>query len=805
MAQSLPTSSETVPGEALGVISNSSFIQLVNNAFKNYQSTLALSRSPLANSALITPTLVKDDVSPTAEERAHGLRLLLQWAVNQIAPGAIETPMGAYRPLDDPLWLNPHWWRYNILRHRYIEPLHPDDFIDGGRYTETLIALTGIPSTDTFFDERNRAIRDVTQRLRQQLIDGKAINELQRLALEKAILPIIDQEYPLKLMGIASIFTEVFPRTLLNQIASRESIPQISQHLEYLIQQRLLLVGDNNSNLWMSSALRNYIYQRHVERELQRWHAQAASFYATQSSLLNVVTHWRLAGQHSKAIEILLSSADELVKELYISELISALNQFEEHQVTASQWRELQILLSELYQKRSQREDALEACRRALKVTKKAADQARIYRRMGKLYEKYNQRHALTYYQQAVERLQIDAEELPYVLKDRGWLYILSSAWELAEQDLTKSLELAPQNERDLRADIFDAFAGLYRNQKENDLALQYAQDALAIREEMGNLLRIATSQNNLGLIYGAAADYQNSIAAYTEALETYEKLHDSENCVGMHLNIGAAYFKMGDIQEAINCYCRGLEICQQRKLPLAELKTHYNLAEAYAEIESVEMARQHWQLGYRLSLESSFTEQVNLFQALQTTFPFLNPQERQSNRATETNSDIKPIEAWEHEDRSIIELANKQQITPKLLINQLHISKATATRKLATLVAKGVLEKHGKGRGTYYTLPQHSAPVAATSSAKVRTSTALPKPIDLGWVRQKLDTEVPALSEQYAIKVIAIRTQNSQANPPLRLEAEFHTLPDLFTFFALEQQIAELLDIDVDLKPRQD
>jgi hypothetical protein len=112
-------------GPLIGLLSDTSFTQLVNTALRNYQSTLALSRSELANSPLVTPTLVKDEASPTAEERGHGLRLLLQWAVNQLMPGAVAYPLGQYRPLDDPTWRDPRWWRYNILRHRYLEPLHP--------------------------------------------------------------------------------------------------------------------------------------------------------------------------------------------------------------------------------------------------------------------------------------------------------------------------------------------------------------------------------------------------------------------------------------------------------------------------------------------------------------------------------------------------------------------------------------------------------------------------------------------------------------------------------------------------------
>ncbi|MBW7885734.1 MAG: hypothetical protein H3C34_24510, partial [Caldilineaceae bacterium] len=70
-------------------LSDPDFTQLVNEAYKSFGSILALSRSPLAASPLVAPTLVLDDVAPTAEERGRGLRLLLQWALEQLAPGAV--------------------------------------------------------------------------------------------------------------------------------------------------------------------------------------------------------------------------------------------------------------------------------------------------------------------------------------------------------------------------------------------------------------------------------------------------------------------------------------------------------------------------------------------------------------------------------------------------------------------------------------------------------------------------------------------------------------------------------------------
>ncbi len=136
-------------------------------------------------------TLVLDDLSPTPEDLGRGLYIVLQWAGEQLAPATPDYPIGQMRPLDDPTWRDPLWWRYNILRHRYLEPLHPDDFVEGGRFTDTLLSLTGIPTADTFYDERNRAIREAAEVIQRELATGYANVDLQRMSLREILQPLM--------------------------------------------------------------------------------------------------------------------------------------------------------------------------------------------------------------------------------------------------------------------------------------------------------------------------------------------------------------------------------------------------------------------------------------------------------------------------------------------------------------------------------------------------------------------------------------------------------------------------------------
>ena len=149
---------------------------------------------------------------------------------------------------------------------------------------------------------------------------------------------------------------------------------------------------------------------------------------------------------------------------------------------------------------------------RALQASPTPALLAPAYRRLGKLYEQRNPLHALAYYRAAEERFAPDDPELVTLLKDRGWLHILRRAWPAAEQDLLHALEYVQVAQRAVRADIFDALASLHRNQRQLSLAVDYAQQALALREAEGLPLPVAKSLGNLGLLYTSTGDYVQAV-----------------------------------------------------------------------------------------------------------------------------------------------------------------------------------------------------------------------------------------------------------------------------------------------------
>ena len=809
MATSAPTlhtqTNHPPTSQMVALLSDTTFTQLVSDALRNYQSTLALSRSDLANSPLVTPTLVKDESSPTAEERGHGLRLLLQWAVHLLAPAPVTFPIGQYRPLDDSTWHDPRWWSYNILRHRYLEPLHPDEFIEGGRYTESLLALTGISSSDAFFDERHRAIRAVAQRLRQQLIDGQASGDLQRLALQEALQPLAKQAEAMRVLGIAATFDDIFPRPLLLEITAHERIHSPTVLLSTLIAQRYLLTGDEGKSLWMSPILRRYVYDLQAKEEGRQRHRWIASYYETENDALRAARHWQRAHEDARAMRVLMPAVPDLLNELQVKALVELLQQTEARRLEPEQWYGVQLLLCDLFQRAGQYEDTLAACRRALKATPDPTQQARVYRRMGKLYESRNQAHALRYYQQAVERFDATEPELAELLKDRGWLYFYRQEWENAEADLQQALLTVGPEANRLKADILDATASLYRERGQRALALTYAERALAIREEVGDLLAIAKSLGNLGFLYRAMGDYHHAILAHQEALATYEKLGNKELMAAAWLNIGAAHYHNHTLDAAIHAYKQSLDIGQAMRLPLIELKAHYNLAEAFAATNHPDQALRHWQAGYQLCQQHGFADQAADFLELaqEIGVPAVMPQDQPTDAGENYASLLDPFSyanaphantiRLSAEEQMVIDLAQReQQITARRLMVAADISRATATRRLTALAERGLLTAHGQGRGAYYALAE-VAPASTISPAATATHDTTTKET----LAILLLQEKATLAARYGVIALAILT-----TAPTKIVVRFAQPPDLPTFFALRQHLTIVLHQDIDLLP---
>lgn len=787
------------------VPTDGALVQQLAEAFKSSGSVLALSRSPLAQGPLVAPALVLDELSPTLDERGQALRHALQWAVEQLAPEPAPFPFGSERPLDDPTWRDPHWWRYSILRHRYLEPLHPDEFVEGGRYTETLLALTGIPSADLFYDERNRALREAAQWLQRQAQQGVGSGRIRILALAAVWEPLAELPAAQHLLGIASVFGGIFPAQGLLAMAAEETVRYPERALEALLARRCLHAGDGAASLWMSPALRQYVASRQLAETQRRRHLLAARLARDSGMALEAVRHLLAGGLAQQAAALLLSLDEETLAEAggEIAPLIQAVDA---QALAPAAWRELQLLLADLLQRSSQTEAALAACREALKEATAPRDQALIYRRLGKLYEEQNQAQALTYYNLAADRLDPADPEYPILLKDRGWLSILRRDWSNAEADLDRALELLAQEDDATRADVQDALSALRRGLGDLTAAMDHARTALALREQSGDLMRVGKSFNTLGILYRMMGEYASAIDAYRQARAIFERLDNQQLAAMALLNIGTAFHFAEQLAQAEEHYRQCLSLADEANLPLTEVRARANLVEALMDQQREDEARLHWRAAYGLGVQAGFDDELAYLRELCARYPALEGELASVGRTpaaqlpaaqlapppagVEGAAPAQPLDA--DETRALEEALRTGRVSAAGLMAAAHVSKATATRKLARLEKAGLLVRHAQGRATYYTRA-HAVPAVILAG-------------DLAGLQTRLEAILPRFAQSYGLERLEASRVAQAAAPDggsevcYDVRAVFQRLPDLRAFFDLERALSAATRTSINL-----
>jgi tetratricopeptide (TPR) repeat protein len=681
--------------------------RLTAAAFSSYGSLLELSRSLLAHASLVDPALVLDDLEPTPDERGRALRVVLQWAVGHLAPSLPRHPLGTHRPFDDLTWQDPMWWEYNILRHRYLQPLSSDaqESLGTKGFTEALIALTGIPGKDRFFELRSRAIRAVTRRLRQQMVSHRADDEIRQAALEDLMADLRKRRPAWRLMGLAATFDTVFSRRYLLELARDEGMVNVHAVLAELLANRFLQQGDGGASLWVSPILRPRLRAAQPPNVMGIRHRRVANYYREHGQFLQAAWHLYMARRFAEAARTLVRVAPSLVEELQVEEVVGVLRLFRVGQLERCLWFEVQKLLSDLLVRLGEYEEAIEAAREALKAAGDTLQQARIYRRLGKLYEERSQWQALDYYRRAVERLPRGDPEMVDVLKDRAWVHIHRQEWESALSDLEWALETLPPEDWLREADVHNALASLYRQQEEYEDAVRHAQRALALREEHADLRQLAESWSNLGLIFAGMGDLRSATQAYGEALRAFEGLDLPEAIATVQLNMGMALHLVGQPEEALPYYRVSLQAFADLDLPLGQAQTYYNLAEASLALGRVAYARDCWRQGHEVAAQAGLEGELRWLEDLKRDNP-----ELQSPLTGDEGGSALPSphgEGLMPEEQVALRLVREEgNVTARRLMEEASVSKSTATRRLCHLLDLGLVERRGKGRSVCYVLP---------------------------------------------------------------------------------------------------
>ncbi len=134
---------------------------------------------------------------------------------------------------------------------------------------------------------------------------------------------------------------------------------------------------------------------------------------------------------------------------------------------------------------------------------------------------------------------------------------------------------------------------------KDYSQSLSYFQKAFDIAEVDNQLIELAKSYNDLGIVYKAQSRYSDSLNAYLQSLKIKEALNLSEEVGNTLNNIGNMYILMGDYQSSFVYHNKALNyyLQQAKKDPnVHETIVHAKsqIGVALAKIEGIDVAIAH-------------------------------------------------------------------------------------------------------------------------------------------------------------------------------------------------------------------
>ncbi|MEG4031917.1 CHAT domain-containing tetratricopeptide repeat protein, partial [Microcoleus sp. Pol8_C1] len=101
----------------------------------------------------------------------------------------------------------------------------------------------------------------------------------------------------------------------------------------------------------------------------------------------------------------------------------------------------------------------------------------------------------------------------------------------------------------------------VYNSISQPQEALKYYNQALPIRREVGDRAGVATTLNNIGEVYNRISQPQEALKYYNQALPIMREVGDRSEEAATLSNIGAVYRSIGQPQEALKYYNQALPI----------------------------------------------------------------------------------------------------------------------------------------------------------------------------------------------------------------------------------------------------
>lgn len=152
--------------------------------------------------------------------------------------------------------------------------------------------------------------------------------------------------------------------------------------------------------------------------------------------------------------------------------------------------------------------------------------------------------------------------------------------------------------------------ATCYRRLENLDQALEFAQQSLRLKEELGDRIEIGKTHNQLGLIYWERAEYLAAIEQLNQAIEIASSLGDKELQGSALNNLGLVWDEKGDHKQALEHYQHALEVDRAAHFERGESDALGDIGGVYLLLgrfaEAIPYYKEAFEISERLGLKPS-------------------------------------------------------------------------------------------------------------------------------------------------------------------------------------------------------
>ncbi len=279
------------------------------------------------------------------------------------------------------------------------------------------------------------------------------------------------------------------------------------------------------------------------------------------------------------------------------------------------------IGLGEVYQHIGEYEEAFACYQAALEEWKQAVPETRAQAllRLGQVSDKRGDlQEAETWLRQGlalITQLKMPRPELrAQFLSELGWITLRSGKLDAAQQLLDDGLALVEGSEHyDVLGSILNRLGAIYYHHSEWAAAATFVERALDIRTQLGDIVGMARSYNNLAIVNKYAGKWEHALLNYQQSLELMQKIGEMEGLALTYTNLGVLYTERGAWMQAEEALQQSLAITQRITHPYELAQAHMNLGRLYLRQQRWDEAERHLNAALPLYEEAGAGANLNL------------------------------------------------------------------------------------------------------------------------------------------------------------------------------------------------